>query len=159
MLLTIWNFTGNPIPGYHAAVPDRFSIQNLRKQKTTVEPSKFLVQPFFDFSTTLPKGCFREITLLPHGKQGSNQAELVAQNDQQVDSPGLQIRISLGAPRNWNVVPVAEGSPWRLFLVKVHLLTQFFDAEPLTFVLGFAHASQTYGFPTSRHGIIPIINA
>jgi hypothetical protein len=130
MLLTIWNFTGNPIPGFlapEATVPDRFSIQSLKKEKTTVEPSRFLVQPFFDFSTTLPKGCFKEITLLPHDEPGSNQAELAAgQNDQQVDSTGLQIRIPLGGPRNWNVVPVAEGSPWRLFLVNVHLLTRFF---------------------------------
>jgi len=167
MLLKIWNFTGNPIPGYvspNPTVADRFSIKSLRNQTTpTVEPSRFLVQPYVDFSTTLPKGCCREITLLPHGNPTINQAEITSgqvegQSSQQVDPPGLQIKLSV---RNWKVVPAVEGSPWRMFLVNVLLGLNFFQGlnHSHSFVLGFTHRTQTYGLSATRYCIILVINA
>jgi len=129
MLLTIWNFTGNPIPGYTAPNPNvanRFNIKALRNQATPTEPSRFLVQPYVDFSTTLPKGCCKSITLLPHGNPANNEAEVASGpvESQQVDPPGLQISLSV---RDWKVVPAVEGSPWKMFLVNVPLELNLFE--------------------------------
>lgn len=125
MLLTIWNFTRLPIPGHLAPKPtlsDRFSLSSLRNQNLpTVEPSKFLVQPYIDFSTTLPSSCFKKITLIPHGESASDQAEPAIEGQNNQPGVGLQVKISIGATQGWKAIPVSEGSPWRLFLIKVSL--------------------------------------
>src|SRR5260370_38693485 len=99
MLLTIWNLTGHPILGYlpqKATTWDRFNVRNLRKQKpSTVKPSSFLVQPFIDFSTTLPKSCSKTITLLPDGDSASTQAEIASGPEGGIDNrvnSGFQVR-------------------------------------------------------------------
>ena len=118
MLLTIWNFTRHPIPCHLApktTTLDSFSIPNLRKQNTpTTPPSEFLVEPHNDFSTTLPKGCFKNITLISHG----GPAKLASEGRKSAQV-GLQIKLSIGVAQSWKVISVPEGSPWKLYLVKV----------------------------------------
>lgn len=130
MLLTICNLTQDPVCGLHApkaTVLNRFSIQHFMSQSCPlVKSSKFIIQPYSDLSTNLPKCCADEITLLPYGEAASNRAELACgpvegRNNDSVHSPGLQIKVSICATQTWKVVRVVKGFPWRLFLVKVRL--------------------------------------
>ena len=135
MLLTIWNFTHEPISGFvnpERKLSNRFSLRKADTPSVPLPPpTTFDLHPHIDFSTTLPKGSCREITLLrnPRDIIGAQvdttvPASVTAQSalvDADLENPVVRqgVNISMSTSTNWKVVAADADTPWTLILTRV----------------------------------------
>ena len=130
MLLTIWNFTHEPISGFvnpERKLSDRFSLRKARTPSVPLPPPAFDLHPHIDFSTTIPKGRCKEITLLcnPRNTPGAQvdttvMASVTAQADENpVVRQAVNISVSMGITPSWKVVAADADTPWTLILTRV----------------------------------------
>lgn len=146
MQLTIRNLTGERLTARQYPEIHKFSVKKAREQQTA--SPEYLIEPAVDFTTTLPKGFHRHIFL--QGKQ-----DYFSIKEWQIHPEGLRIRLALSLGATWQVVPLPNGCPWRIYIARVSGTSSRFGWHFLKAIAsGYKKTPQAIRNTEERHGNI-----
>ncbi|KAF9484914.1 hypothetical protein BDN70DRAFT_871897 [Pholiota conissans] len=120
MLLTIRNLSTDAIIGHTPPTQTKFHIQ---RDKGAVD--EFLLQPSASVTTSLSKGCKREI-IIRHSKSevdvsadAVSATALIEKEEWHIHPESFKIRFSLELTSSWQLVDVPRGCPWRVYVGRI----------------------------------------
>jgi len=140
MIITILNLTATAITAHTYPTPSKFTATSFRYKDVENPASdnstsaEFILLPSQNFTTVLPKGFTRELILRQDDKHDQSRSTkdisglsaleienkaLLDNKEWHIHPEGFQIRFSMSLGASWQVVPVPDHCPWRIYTRRV----------------------------------------